>query len=139
MMGASDAVQVHFVQQDAWTMEEEEIYDVIASNGLNIYVDDEQAQALYAQFLKALKPRGVLVTSFLTPPPMLDAQSPWKMDQLDMAALAKQRALMQDVIDAQWIHFRTEQVMYKHLVDAGVMDVKVIYDSKGGVSNGCGL
>lgn len=129
--GASDAVQVHFAQQDAWTMVQTETYDVIASNGLNIYVDDDKAQALYGQFLKALKPGGVLVTSFLTPPPLLDASSPWKMNQLDMGALAKQKALMQDVIAAQWTHFRTMETMLQHLGAAGFIDVEVTYDSNG--------
>lgn len=48
-----------------------------------------------------------------------------------MGAVAKQKALMQDVIGAQWTHFRTEEVMRRHLEDAGFIDITVTYDSTG--------
>ena len=61
---------VTFSRSDAWTLDQREAFDVISSNGLNIYEpDDDRVIWLYRGFHNALKPGGVLITSALTLPP----------------------------------------------------------------------
>ena len=67
-LGLSDFVELF--KEDAWQLSAAESFDVITSNGLNIYEpDDEKVTELYKQFYLALVPKGTLVTSFVTPPP----------------------------------------------------------------------
>jgi hypothetical protein len=67
---------VEFREADAWDLRLDQRLTLLASNGLNIYERcDDKVTALYRQFFGALAPGGVLVTSFLTPPPVLDPQS----------------------------------------------------------------
>lgn len=120
---------VSFLQKNAWYLEVMAAFDLIASNGLNIYEPDDLAVIkLYRQFQRALKPKGVLITSFLTPPPALTKDSPWKNTPPEDLRL--QAAIFGDIIGAKWQVFRTEPQMREHFDQAG-LDVKdIIYDSQ---------
>lgn len=121
---------VRFIQRNAWELDTYEAYDLITSNGLNIYeVDDTKVIALYENFFKALKSQGILVTSFLTPPPAMSKESTWK--NIDPDALKKQKAIFADIIQAKWQVFRTEAQMRRHLEAAGFKISEVIYDEQG--------
>ena len=121
---------VSFFKQDAWNLEDVETYDFITSNGLNIYEkDDQKVTDLYKEFHKALKQGGVLVTSFLTPPPALSLQSTWK--NFNPAHLKKQKAIFADIIQTAWQSFRTEETTHEQLEAAGFKVLEVIYDTQG--------
>jgi SAM-dependent methyltransferase len=116
-------------QGDAWSTGLKGEVDLLASNGLNIYEpDNERVIALYRSFHDALKPGGTLVTSFLTPPPMLSPDSPWDMSALDPAALAFQHLLFTRVIEAKWNVFRTHAQTAAQLEEAGFTGVEFIDD-----------
>lgn len=116
-------------QADAWAMDLNAEADVLTSNGLNIYEpDDERVVALYRKFLDALKPGGQLVTSFLTPPPMLSPESPWDMSAVSTAALALQHVLFVRVIEAKWSAFRTHAQTREQLERAGFTDITFVDD-----------
>ena len=119
-----------FLEKDAWNLGVTECYDIITSNGLNIYQsDDEKVVALYKEFHKALKKDGILITSFLTPPPALSPESPWK--NYVPSDLIKQKAIFADIIQAGWQTFRTENQTRQQLEEAGFTVVEIIYDSQG--------
>ncbi len=122
--------KVKLLRRDAWNIGESETYDVVMSNGLNIYEPNpERVVALYKQLNKTLKKGGVLIISFLTPPPGLSSESTWKnVNQLDAL---KQKAIFSDIVEAGFRVFRTEAEMRRHLGDAGFDVVKVVYDSQG--------
>ena len=121
---------VAFVQKNAWDLESSEQFDLITSNGLNIYEpDDKKIVDLYKEFHKSLKPKGILITSFLTPPPALSADSSWR--DYNQEDTLKQRAIFADIIGAQWQAFRTEAQTREQLTEAGFKITKVIYDSQG--------
>jgi ubiquinone/menaquinone biosynthesis C-methylase UbiE len=121
---------VQFVQQNAWELNSCDHYDLITSNGLNIYETDEtKVIELYKKFFYALKSKGILVTSFLTPPPTLSAESSWK--NIDPEDLKKQQALFIDIIQPKWQVFRTESQMRQHLETAGFKVREIIYDIQG--------
>lgn len=119
-----------FVKKDAWDLGDKERYHVLASNGLNIYEPNEdRAIALYNGFHKVLKPGGVLITSFLTPPPALSKDSPWK--NVNTQDALKQKAIFADIIQANWQVFRTEAETRAQLEKAGFTKMEFIYDAQG--------
>lgn len=119
-----------FFKKDAWHLEIHGEYDIITSNGLNIYEpDDQKINALYIEFFNALKPGGVLITSFLTPPPTMSTASTWH--NYNAGDLAKQKAIFSDIIETGWQTFRTEAQTLNQLEQAGFHIVEVIYDSQG--------
>ncbi len=119
-----------FQEKDAWDLSIHNEYDLVTSNGLNFYEpDDQKVVALYGEFYKALKPEGILITSFLTPPPPLSAESTWK--NFDINDLKKQKAILGDIVQANFQAFRTESQTRQQLEQAGFKILDVIYDTQG--------
>lgn len=117
-----------FLKRDAWHLNVKGQYDILSSNGLNIYEkNDQKVVELYDQFYKALKPGGLLITSFLTPPP-LSQESPWRDYCLE--DVLKQKALFGDIIEASWQSFRTESQTRQQLEEVGFKVTEVIYDTQ---------
>ncbi|KGK56748.1 hypothetical protein FHR53_004029 [Xanthomonas arboricola] len=115
--------------EDAWTQGDANSVDVLTSNGLNLYEpDDARVIALYGAFFHKLRPGGTLLTSFLTPPPSLCAQSPWQMALIDPAALALQSQIFVDIVQARWASFRTHAQTRAQLESAGFTDIRFIED-----------
>lgn len=120
---------IQFLEQDAWSLSERKTYDLITSNGLNIYeADNQKTLNLYKSFNRALKSGGILITSFLTPPPGMDSSSPWR--NFDVDAVTKQRAVFSDILQVRWQSFRTEAEMKSHLEQAEFQVLDVIYDKQ---------
>ena len=68
-----------FKQENAWNLKDTSQFDILISNGLNIYEgNEEKLVQLYKNFHQALKSGGILITSFITPSPQQSKQSPWK-------------------------------------------------------------
>ncbi|WP_133646727.1 SAM-dependent methyltransferase [Paraburkholderia flava] len=123
------AQQLTLRHADAWEMDLNGAADVLTSNGLNIYEpDDERVTALYRKFFDALKPGGRLVTSFLTPPPMLSPESPWDMSAVTPALLGLQHLLFVKIIEAKWSAFRTQAQTRAQLEAAGFTEMTFIDD-----------
>ncbi|MCX7338393.1 MAG: methyltransferase domain-containing protein [Alphaproteobacteria bacterium] len=121
---------VEFIKRDAWNLGVNAEYDVLTSNGLNIYQpNDEKVVALYGEFYKALKAGGIFITSFLTPPPVLSAESPW--NNYDPSDVLKQKAIFGDIIQVGWQAFRSESKTRDQLAQAGFTVLDVLYDSQG--------
>lgn len=114
-------------RHDAWSLNLGAQVDVLTSNGLNIYQpDDERVIALYRAFFDGLKPGGTLVTSFLTPPPALSADSPWRDG--DPELLAFQQMLFSRILNAKWSAFRTHAQTQAQLEKAGFSEIRFIDD-----------
>ena len=112
-----------FLKRNAWDLNISEEFDLITSNGLNIYEpNEERVINLYKEFFKALKPKGILITSFLTP------HMVWK--NYNQEDLLKQKAIFSDIIQARWQVFRKEDEMRIHLEKAGFRVLEVLYDSQ---------
>jgi SAM-dependent methyltransferase len=117
-----------FVQKDAWVLGYTEKFDLISSNGLSIYeADDHRVVELYRQFFKALKPNGVLVTSFLTPPPAFGGTE-WKMECINREEALLQKILFADILECKWQVFRSESVVRAQLLEAGFLEIEFLYD-----------
>ena len=94
---------------------------------MNIYEQDSNnVTNLYKQFYSALNNSGYLVTSFITPPPLLNQVSSWKLQNPDDAV--KQAAIFTDILQAGWQCYRTEDESREQLKAAGFIVESVIYD-----------
>jgi SAM-dependent methyltransferase len=121
---------VELYKKDAWKLGDDSKYDVITSNGLNIYEpNNDKVVALYKNFYDALKPNGVLITSFLTPPPTVSKKSSWKNFNIQDAL--KQKVIFGDIIQAGWQSFRTEAQTRDQLIAAGFTNIEFEYDQQG--------
>lgn len=117
------------LQTDAWQMQQQNDFDLISSNGLNIYeANDRKVTELYRRFHSALKPGGKLVTSFLTPPPTLTNQCEWQFDRIDAEQLLWQKAIFADTLQAKWQCYRSTETTRQQLIEAGFININVIYD-----------
>jgi SAM-dependent methyltransferase len=115
--------------QDAWSLDSKNEFDLVASNGLNIYVPErKKVIALYESIIKALKPGGTLVTSALTIPPHRKEPCEWNFANIDQTALARQAGIFAHILQATWSNFCTTQDMIARLTEAGIVDVHVIPD-----------
>lgn len=117
--------------QDAWLLDFKEQFDLVASNGLNIYVSKrEKVVALYKSIVKTLKPGGALVTSALTIPPGRKEICEWNFAKIDETALARQARIFTQILQATWSNFCSTEDMVSRLKEAGIIDIHVIPDSR---------
>lgn len=126
--GLSQTASFHCL--DAWKLPQDASFDLLTSNGLNFYVPEDSAViTLYKTFFGALKPGGILITSFLTPPPPLDPNSKWQLET--PSDMQKQMAIFKDLMSAKWTGLRSEALSRKQLEEAGFVIEDVLYDSQG--------
>lgn len=117
--------------EDAWNLSKDNEFDLIFSNGLNIYVSErEKVVELYKSFLRALKPGGHLITSSLTAPPSVDKNCEWNFAKINAENLAQQVDIFAKILQAKWSNFRSTQEMKNILSEAGFSDIKVVPDSQ---------
>lgn len=118
-----------FIQSDVWQLNISNEFEMITSNGLNFYEpSDEKVVQLYKKFYNALKPNGILITSFLTPPPALSQESPWDMANIDSADLKLQKVIMSTILQVRFQAYRTEAETIRQLKAAGFVDINIVYD-----------
>ena len=104
---------------------------MIVSNGFNIYLSkQEQVLQLYQTFYRGLKKGGVLITSFLMPPPSHNDRSLWCIENIDVGWLNKQKQWNVDVLNVSWPHFMTDTQFADILIAIGFKGIKIVWDSK---------
>lgn len=118
--------QVSLMQKDAWNLEINAEFDLIASNGLNMYESCENRLiALYSNFYNALKPEGTLLISFIPPPPK-------HIESLVSAEnFLKERAIFGDIVQINYLNFCTEESMTSQLQSTGFTIENIRYNEKG--------
>jgi len=117
-----------FVTANAWSLNDNEKYDVITSNGLNIYEpDDAKVTDLYKRFHGALKTGGQLISSFITPPS--SDKNSWDKSQINSADLRMQKVIFSEILRIRWQEaYRTEKQNTQLLNKAGFQNIRYIYD-----------
>lgn len=125
------SVSCHFQVADPWHLPATDgLFDVISSTGLDLcgHKPTEMA-ALYQEFARVLKPGGHFITSYLTPPPALWPDSPWKPRSANDLRL--QQGIFQEILQCHWISYCEPSTMEGLLKDAGFRVMRTIYDSQG--------
>lgn len=116
-------VHCQFFEKNAWDLNIKEQFDVITSNGLNIYeLGDEKVISLYEEFFTALKPGGFLITSFLTTP------SEWDRSKINPEDALLQKVIFADVLDCKWQALRSEEKTKAQLQKVGFTEIEINYD-----------
>lgn len=116
-------VAASFEPRDAWALDATERWDLLTSNGLNIYVeDDDRCTEFYRQVFAGLRPGGLFIVSFMTPP------EHWRPRDAD--DLARQRLLFSEAVPVKWSCFRDETCTRTQLMDAGFKVLEVHGDTQ---------
>ncbi|EWM49066.1 SAM-dependent methyltransferase [Bordetella holmesii] len=117
-------MDVELRQEDAWRCRLDVAADIVVSHGLSIYEpDDDRVRELYRRCAAMLKPTGLLVTSFMTPPPSLSPDSPWRMDILNPDDLMLQQVLFTRLLQPAWTGLRSHARTRALLQDAGLDEI----------------
>lgn len=118
-----------FIEKNAWDIKIQNEFDLISSNGLNIYEpDDQKVTQLYQAFYDALKPGGKFVTSFLTKPLSMTDQCEWNMDAINQDDLLLQKIIFADIIQSKWQCYRSTDQKLQQLQSVGFKNIEFIYD-----------
>lgn len=101
-------------------------FDLLTSNGLTIYFNDEQCAAFYREVFTALKPGGTFVTSQILPP------EEYRWDQINKDHWRLQSVVLAVVIGALWEPLVKPRERVRSLLGAaGFHDIRAIPDSQG--------
>jgi SAM-dependent methyltransferase len=116
--GRADWIELR--RADAWELNCCDEFDLLTSNGLNIYEpSDERVLQLFKQFYKALKPGGVLIASYLSLPPLPGFQTEWDLREVDSQDALMQKILLGEILQVKWQVYRSRQQMEAILRAAG--------------------
>lgn len=109
---------------DAWDLKHKESFDLVSSNGLIIYEqNDQKVLQLFIKFYEALKPGGMLTTSFMALP------DEWNMTKIDKDTLETQKIIFKDIIEAQFQALRSTNHVITSLKQCGFKQIEIITDS----------
>lgn len=118
-----------FLKRDAWDLKLSNVFDLVVSNGLNIYEpNSERLIALYQEIAKSLKPDGVFITSYVAHPD--DKAKPSAQKGIDLHDAAKQKAIFQDIVQGKWQCYQREEDMRMQLKASGFAIESIIYDAQ---------
>ncbi|MFD8267249.1 SAM-dependent methyltransferase [Streptomyces althioticus] len=126
-----------FRHEDAWNLTAEAEFDLVVSNGLNMYESDPaRLTDLYRAFHKALRPGGRLLISFLTPPPPPPWEAPehaaaWAKYRISEDDLRRELSIMGDIVQATYLNFSSESDARSQLEAAGFTVQAVRYNAAG--------
>lgn len=120
---------IELLQKDAWNLGLRNEFDLISSNGLNVYEPDlDKVTELYHQFYLALKPGGKLVTSFLTYPPSHE-KSECDLTKINAEAAQMQQIIVSDILNFKGLCFSTYSQVAEQLSSVGFKNIRFIDDT----------
>lgn len=116
-------LRTELLLRDAWYVDIKEQFGLLASNGFALYIKERgRVEDFYRICYRALKPGGLLVTSFLTPP------SEWDHSAIDGEKMAFQKLLVVDIAQCGLFPW-PEREFREMLQRVGFEDIHVHYDT----------
>lgn len=104
-------------------------FDLIVGNSHDLSdLSSEKLEKLYKNFHDSLHEEGILITSFLTPPPSVSKKSTWR--NYDRKDALVQDVIFNDILASKKQFFQTEDEIRDLLNKSGFKVVEVIYDSQ---------
>ena len=124
---------VELIEADAWNMGISDGFDILMSHGLAGYQPDQkQVVELYAEFRRALKPNGIFLAYFVTPPPTADANSSWDKTRITAESLQRHELIFKHVLQPKWWPiYSTKQKVTSLLRAAGFSRITFYPDKTG--------
>lgn len=120
--------KVRLINKDIFEIDKSEKFNLIVSNGFNIYLKDHDEKIRFYKILfDSMHPGGELITSFLTYPPSYP-ECHWSMDLIDPVALVSQKELFTDLLTTKRQHFSSEEETINQLKEAGFDHIRFTYD-----------
>ncbi|WP_051555215.1 class I SAM-dependent methyltransferase [Legionella fairfieldensis] len=117
------------LKRDAWCLGLTETFDLITSNGLNIYEPNpEKLIRFYQEIANALRPEGILITSYLSHPD--DKAKPPAQKKIKLQDGLRQKAIFQDIVQAKWQCYQTQEAVNMQFQAAGLFIKDIIYDTQ---------
>ena len=109
-------------QKNAFGLEDyENKFDIITSNGLNIYVsNDYEVVELYKSFHKSLQTNGLFLTSHIIPP---------SDEVFHDENFLKARIILNEVIEVKWNNPRNVETIVQQLDAAGFDIITIEFDN----------
>ncbi|BBH53059.1 class I SAM-dependent methyltransferase [Fluviispira sanaruensis] len=121
-----------FTREDAWEINYKNEYDLFISNGLNIYVDNDEKQIeMYKKIHTSLKENGELLTSTTVPPPDINKDSCWDMNKINSASYRFQNLFFKHFTNYNENNLRTPDQLCKILEKSGFSNFKILPDVLG--------
>lgn len=101
-------------------------FALVTSNGLNIYLNDDQCLTFYRHAHEALEPGGTFITSHLAP------SAEYRWDQVNRDHWRLQTVILTVLIGALWEPLvKPQRLVQEQLDAAGFREVRTIPDSQG--------
>ncbi len=114
-----------FIKSNAWDIDIKEKFDIITSNGLNIYEkSDEKVIDLYKKFFVALKPGGSFIGSSCAP------SEEWDIEKIKPEDMELQRKIYTIVLEPIWSSPRGYKISESQLESAGFKDIQFYFDTQ---------
>jgi len=99
-------------------------FNIINSNGLNIYFNDTDALTFYKNLYNALKPNGYLIISHIS------SQEEWNWSKIDAYYLKLQKIVLSILVQPLWeLNLRQSTIVEEHLKRTGFTIKEIIWDT----------
>jgi SAM-dependent methyltransferase len=122
-------ISYNFLQKNALNLNLFNEFELITSNGLNHYISDEYLLIqLYKNFYNSLKTNGYLLISFIPPPIYNNIYEKFEISPKDWLI---DRAIFDDIIQAKYLNFVTEEKIKLQLSSIGFKIEDIIYNKNG--------
>jgi SAM-dependent methyltransferase len=117
--------KLSFIKEDAWSINIKNEFDILTSNGLNIYEkNDDRVTELYKIFLNALKPGGIFIGSATSP------TEEWETSKTCLKDYELQHKISNIVLQASFFNLRSSQKSESQLIIAGFENIQFYWDTQ---------
>ena len=114
-----------FYTMDAWEMKFKKEFDIVTSNMLVQYVnEDEKIKEFYKLIYESLKNNGILIISCLLPMSVVD----WRKTKYKNEDVIKISAIFYDICQVKWSNFIMTETMIQQLKNVGFSSFEIHYD-----------
>ena len=123
--------KLSFFEKNAWALDINGEYDIVTSNGLNIYEADNSKVTLFYQLIhKALKAGGKFIGSHLSNPPDQNSSGDWSLESINKNDLLQSKKIFLDILQATWANYRSSEQTQEQLEAAGFSDIEFFWDTQ---------
>ena len=126
---SKDKSKIRFINLDLLKFDKKNTYDLVVSNGLNLYISNiDILNKMFSILFNSLKANGYLITSFLSLPAVLSDKSPWDMEKINLDLLAHQELIFKEILNVSWANYQSFNEFKALLREIGFQEIRIIWD-----------